>query len=193
MAKRQFILTAAQAAELRQAYQRTKDGPTRTRYQAVWLYGTGYPVAHIEALTGCSRTSLMHWCQGYRTQGITGLVDRRVGGNRAKLTPAQRQQLRAKLQQYTPRQLFGAESATADGQFWTVPDLQRALQQWFGVRWDSATSYRALFAACGFSYQRTQKVFKSRREPDIVTFEEQLEKTDRHCPGCAHHRDPGGR
>ncbi len=176
MAKRQFILTADQAAELRQAYQRAKDGPTRTRYQAVWLYGTGYSVAQIQELTGCSRASLMHWCHGYRTQGVSGLVDGRVGGNRAKLTPAQRQQVRAKLQQYSPRQLFGADTATADGQFWTVPDLQRAVQQWFGVSWDSASSYRSLFAACGFSYQRTQKVFQSRREPDIMTFEEQLEK-----------------
>lgn len=100
-----------------------------------------------------------------------------MGGNRAKLTPAQRQEVRAKLHQYTPRHLFGATSATSDGQFWTVPDLQRAVQQWFGVGWNSASSYLALFAACGFTYQRTQKVFKSRREADIVTFEKQFEKT----------------
>ena len=170
------MLTADQAAALRQAYQRTKDGPTRTRYQAVGLYGTGYAVAHIQHITGCSRTSLLQWCHGYRTHGLASLLDGRVGGNRAKLTLAQRQEVRAKLHQYTPRQVFGPVTATPDGQFWTVPDLRRAVQHWFSIHWNSASSYLALFAACGFSYQRTQKVFKSRSERDVVAFEEQLEK-----------------
>lgn len=176
MAKRQFILTADQTAELRQAFHRTKDGATRTRYQAVWLYGTGYSGAQTQTLTGCSRASLMHWCHTYRTSGVGGLVDGRIGGNRAKLTPEQRHAVRAKLHQYTPRQLFGSDTATANGQFWTVPDLAHAVQQWYGVTWNSPSSYAALFAACGFTYQRTQKVFKSRREADVVAFEEHLEK-----------------
>ncbi len=60
MATRTFSLTDAQAAELRRAYDRTTDGPTRTRYQAVRLYGAGYPVAQIVEITGCSRTSLLN-------------------------------------------------------------------------------------------------------------------------------------
>ena len=176
MAKRQFVLNEMQAAELRQAYLHTKDGPTRTRYQAVRLYGSGYALPHIQEITGCSRTSLMDWCRRYLSDGLAGLVAGRIGGNRAKLTPAQRQRVRAKLHQYTPRHLFGAVTATADGQFWTIPDLKRAVQQWCGVTWTSNSSYLALLADCAFSYQRTQKVFKSRREADVVTFEEQLEK-----------------
>jgi transposase len=176
MAIRKFTLTETQTAELRQAYERTKDGPTRTRYQAVRLYGSGYPVAQIEEITGCSRTSLMDWCRLYRTHGVAGLVDGRVGGNRAKLTPDQRETVRATLHQYTPRQLFGPETATPDGQFWTVLDLKRAVQEWVGVTWSSASSYLALLADCGFTYQRAQKVYKSRSERDILAFEEQLEK-----------------
>ena len=159
------------------AYDRTKDGPTRTRDQAVRLYGTGYPVAQIVEITGCSRTSLMDWCRLYRDRGVAALVDGRVGGNRAKLTPEQRETVRASLHQYTPRQLFGPTTATPDGQFWTVPDLKRAVQEWFGVTWRSPSSYLALLADCGFTYQRTQKVYKSRSERDILAFEEQLEKT----------------
>ena len=177
MATRKFRLTDAQTAELRRAYDRTKDGPTRTRYQAVRLYGSGYPVTQITEITGCSRTSLLDWCRLYRTCGVAGLVDGRVGGNRAKLTFVQREAVRTNLQQYTPRQLFGPATATPDGQFWTVPDLTRAIQDWFGVKWSSPSSYLALLADCGFSYQRAQKVFKSRSERDILAFEEQLEKT----------------
>jgi transposase len=176
MANRQFTVTDAQEASLQQAFLRSKDGPTRTRYQAVRLYGLGYPIAQIQEITGCSRTSLMDWCRLYRARGVSGLVDGRIGGNRAKLTPAQRETVRANLHQYTPRQLFGPQTATPDGRFWNVPDLKRAVQMWFGVTWSSAASYLALLADCGFSYQRAQKVFKSRSEREVVAFEEQLEK-----------------
>ena len=176
MATRKFTVTDAQTAELRQAYDRTKDGPTRPRYQAVRLYGAGYPVAQIVEITGCSRTSLMDWCRLYGQHGVRGLVDGRVGGNRAKLTPHQRETVCANLHQYTPRQLFGPQTATPDGQFWTVPDLTRAVQEWFGVTWSSPSSYLALLADCGFSYQRAQKVYKSRSERDMLAFEEALEK-----------------
>jgi transposase len=104
------------------------------------------------------------------------LVDGRLGGNRAKLAPDQREAVRAHLHQYTPRQLFGPTTATPDGRFWTVPDLKRAVQDWFGVTWQSPSSYLTLLTDCGFSYQRTQKVFKSRNEREVVAFEEQLEK-----------------
>ena len=176
MAKRHFRLTDVQAAELRQAYLRTKDGATRTRYQAVRLYGEGYPVTQVSEITGCSRTSLLDWWRRYHQHGVPELVDGRVGGNRAKLTAAQRQQVHTCLHQYTPRQLFGAAAATPTGEFWTVPDLKRAVHHWFGVTWNIHSSYQALLAECDFSYQRTQKVFKSRREHDLMAFEESLEK-----------------
>lgn len=176
MAKRQFQLKTDEIKELLEAYASSKDGPTRTRYQAVRLYGEGYPVKEIEAITGCSRSSLMGWCRTYRTRGIAGLVDKRVGGNRAKLTAAQIQAVGERLREYTPGELFGPEAYTADGQFWTVEDLHRAVKQWIGVSWQSRTSYYKLFAACGFSFQRPAKVFKSRRETQVADFEEQLEK-----------------
>ena len=58
MATRTFSLTDAQTAALRQAYDRTKDGPTRTRYQAVRLYGSGYPVAQIVAAAPAAWTGV---------------------------------------------------------------------------------------------------------------------------------------
>jgi transposase len=127
-------------------------------------------------ITGCSQTSLMDWCRIYRTQGTAGLVDKRRGGNRAKLRPAQIEELQARLHQYTPANLFGPTAATADGQFWTVEDLQRAIEQWYGVCYQSRTSYYSLFERCDFSRQRPAKGYKSRSEAKIAEFEEQLEK-----------------
>lgn len=174
MANRQFTLTKEQAQELFNAYTKCKDGPTRTRYQAMRLYGTGYDEKEVEAITGCSRSSLMNWCRIYRDQGIAGLVDKRKGGNRAKLTATQIAGLEQKLKQYTPAQVLSAEGAT--GAYWSVESLQCAVQKWYGITYQSRTSYYTLLDACGFSCQCPAKVYKSHSETQVAEFEEQLEK-----------------
>ena len=175
MAKRRFQLTEEQIRELVNAYANCKDGPTRARYQAVRLYGIGYPTKEVLSITGCSRTSLMEWCRAYRKDGVGALIDKRAGGNRAKLTAIQIEDLRQRLHAYTPGNLFGP-TAAAKGQFWTVPDLQRAIQQWYGVTYQSLSSHYRLFELSGFSYQRPAKVYKSRSAAKVAEFEEQLEK-----------------
>jgi hypothetical protein len=81
------------------------------------------------------------------------------------------------LQQYTPRDLFGpTQCATGDGRHWTVPDLRQAVERWTGVVYQDAQSYRNLFAHCGFSYQRTERQYRSRKEADVAAFSEQVEK-----------------
>jgi transposase len=165
-----------QEKELIAAHASCKDGPTRSRYQAVRLYGTGYSVEEVMNITGCSRTSLMEWCRTYRRNGTAGLVDKRAGGNRAKLTLVQIEDLKGRLHTYTPAQLFGSSAATADGQFWTVRDLRRTVEQWYGVSYRNASSYHRLFDLCGFSYQRSAKSYKSRSASKVAEFEEQFEK-----------------
>jgi transposase len=108
--------------------------------------------------------------------GVEALVDKRVGGNRAKLTPAEIEDLNRRLRVYTPGDLFGPTAATVDAQFWMLPDLKRAVQQWHGVSYQSNSSYYRLFGRCGFSYQRPTKAYKSRSATKIAEFEEQLEK-----------------
>jgi transposase len=176
MARRRFQLTERQVRELTTAYSVCKDGPTRTRFQAVRLYGSGYATEDVMGITGCSRTSLMDWCRAYRRGGAEALVDRRVGGNRAKLTATEMEDLRHRLTEYTPSQLFGLAASTPAGQFWTVPDLCRAVERWYRVTYHSNSSYYRLFQLCGFSYQRPAKVYKSRSAAKVAEFEEQLEK-----------------
>jgi len=176
MAKRKFILTEQETQALRARYDRTKEGATRSRQQAVWMYGSGYPVAEIRKLVGCSRSSLMNWCRTYQTRGADGLADERTGGNNRKLSAAQRADLKTRLQSYTPAQMFGPQAATPDGQFWTVADLHGALEAWYGVTYRAPNSYRQLLATSGFSYQLPAKVFKSRRPAQVAEFEEGFEK-----------------
>jgi transposase len=176
MAKRKFKLTEAERKELQKAYQGSKDAATRTRYQAVRLYGEGYEEKEIERITGCSRTSLMEWCRVYRADRSQGFVDHRAGGNRAKLSKLQIEELQEKLHQYTPKELFGAKASTANGQFWTAEDLALVVRERYGVEYKSHTSYTSLLSLCGFSYQKTEKIFKSRSQTKVADFEEQLEK-----------------
>src|SRR5215212_10382281 len=119
MAKRHYTLTTAEVNDLIGAYAQSKDGARRTRCQAVRLYGTGYPVVQIQAITGCSRTSLMDWCDAYREHGRSGLIDKRGGGNNAKLKQAQIDELRDGVHAYTPRQVLGDATGTESGHFWT--------------------------------------------------------------------------
>jgi transposase len=176
MAKRKFTLTEAERKELLQAYRTCKDAATCTRYQAVRLYGEGYPVEEIKQITRCSRTSLMEWCCAYREDHSQGLVDKRLGGNRAKLSKLQVEELQWTLHQYTPKERLGPRASTVDGQFWSVEDLALVVGERYGDEYQSRTTYSQLLHLCGFSYQKTEKVFKSHRQTKVADFEEQLEK-----------------
>ena len=176
MAKRKFHLSPKEENALLGRFQSCKNGPTRTRYQAVRLYGKGYPAQEVMDITGCSRPSLMTWCRLYRQQGPDALIDKRKGGNSAKLSPAQIQELAQRLREYTPQQLFGPAAASPSGQYWTVEDLMVAVKRWYGVIYKSHSSYLSLFARCRFSYQRPERVYKSRRERQVADFQERLEK-----------------
>jgi acetyl esterase/lipase len=62
-------------------------------------------------------------------------MDHRTGGNRDRFTQQQIDELATRLRTYTPADLFGETAATAGGQFWTVEDLQRVVQQWYNVQY----------------------------------------------------------
>lgn len=117
----------------------------------------------------------MEWFHTVAGGGVDALMDGRCGGNPAKLTPEHRADLEGRLHHNTSHDLFGTTALTGSGHFWTVEDLQRAVQHWYGVKRDSRTSDYNLFHACGFSYQRTEKIFKWQRQAQRAEFEEQVE------------------
>jgi transposase len=50
-------------------------------------------------------------------------------------------------------------------------------QKQYGVIYQDAGSYRNLFKRCGFSYHRTERVYKSRpSEVELAEFEAEVEK-----------------
>jgi transposase len=176
MRERTFLLTPPEAHALQAAYLPCQDANTKTRYQAVRLYGLGYPVIEITDICGCSSSSLLAWSRAYREGGLPALVDHRTGGNRARLTPMQIEETQTKLHRYTPAQLLGRDACRGDGPFWGVAEVAVLLQRDYGVVYQADNSYRNLLAKCDFSYQKPSKQYKSRSQAKVMAFEEQLEK-----------------
>jgi transposase len=177
MAKRQFHLTEEEIAAFRQAEAQTQDARELKRLQAVRLYGMGEPVATIQKLVGCGPASPRQWASAYRQGGLSALHTIWGSGNANKLTDAQRHDLREKLTQYTPEQVIAPDGRIERGAFWTVSDVEIVVERWYGVTYSSETSYRTLLQACGLSYQKVEKVYRS--QPGVVQladFEAELEK-----------------
>ena len=113
----------------------------------------------------------------YRQRGVEGLRSHWQGGNANKLTAQQRSDLAAKLEQYRPDQVLSAEIRVERGRFWSISDLRTVVQQWYGVSYQSAGSYRKLLEACGLSYQKVERVYRSQPSAaQLAEFEQQLEK-----------------
>ncbi len=176
MRQRIFHLTEAQANALQAAYLHCRDANTKTRYQAVRLYGLGYSVAQIQEICACSRSRLLVWARDYQQRSITALIDARRGGNRARLTEEQIEAVQNQLHRYTPTQLLGKDNCMGDGQFWSVPDLAALLARDYHVVYQSENALRALLVKCELSYQRPTKQYKSHNALKLMEFEEQLEK-----------------
>lgn len=172
MAKRQFELTENEIRGLRQREQQTRDVRELKRLQAVRLYGTGMAVGEILSIVDTSESSLRQWAQHFRETGLQALRSKWQGHNAKKLSGIQRTDLRTRLHQGGPQSW-----QISEGQFWTVSDLEIAVQHWYGVTYHSQRSYVGLMHECGLSYQRTEKVYRSRAsDADIADFEVELEK-----------------
>ena len=176
MRTRRFALSRPQANELEEAFRHCPDAATKIRYQAVRLYGLGYPVAQITDICLCSSRSLLKWTRAYQQHGPSALTDHRQGGNRARLKPEQIEAIDNQLHRYSPAQLLGTEACVAEGAFWNLPDLAILLFRDYGVVYDSPTSLRTLLGNCGLSYQRPAKQYKSHSQARVMAFEEALEK-----------------
>jgi transposase len=177
MAKRQFELTENEMATLRQAEQRTRDVHELRRLQAVRLYGSGVSTRQIAAVVGCGTGSPRQWAMVYRQGGMAGLRSHWQGGNANKLTQQQRADLAARLEQYRPDQVIAAEVRIERGTFWSVSDLRIVVEQWYGVSYRSAASYRTLLRQSRLSYQKVERVYRSQPSAvQMAEFEQQLEK-----------------
>jgi transposase len=177
MAKRQFQLNDQEVEQFRQVEQQTRDVHELKRLQAVRLYGTGMGIGQIMDIHNCGESSIREWVQKYQRTGLSALRSNWSTQNASRLTGEQQAELHTRLHEDRPDQLLPADVRVSAGQFWTVSDLMVVVEQWYGVTYQDAGSYRNLFKRCGFSYHRAERVYKSRpSEADLAEFEAELEK-----------------
>ncbi|MEM6283863.1 MAG: winged helix-turn-helix domain-containing protein [Chloroflexota bacterium] len=120
------------------------------------------------------------WAQRYLQGGLAGMASQWATQNAAKLTESQRDALKQRLHEHQPDDLLDADIRLSQGAFWTVSDLQIAVKHWYGVVYRDEGSYRRLLHQCGFSYQRTEAVYRSQAdEQKRADFEQHLEKKSR--------------
>ena len=177
MAKRQFNLTEQESNELRRAEAQTSKTQELRRLQGVRLYGEGKPVSDILDVTGVSWRTLMNWCNRYRVEGVAGLASKHRGQNASKVTSEQRANLSDRLKQARPDEIIPPDKRVSKGQFWTVSDLKIVVEEWYGVTYQSDTSYRQLLHSSRFSLQKPESRYRHR--PDDLTvaeFEDEVEK-----------------
>jgi len=120
----------------------------------------------------------MNWVRIYQNEGVTGLYDKRNGGNAAKLSNEQIEHLQSQVHQYSPKQLFSQEEYVGTGEYWGVPTLAKLVERNYGVVYASPNSYRNLFKRCGLSLQKPATEYKSRSLWKVMDFEEALEKNE---------------
>ena len=177
MANRKLEQPEQEIGKLRVAAENTQDTKEMKRLQAVRLYYEGRAVSDIVQIVGCSERSLFRWVAHYQREGIAGLRSKYKGGNAAKLSGEQRDEIREKLYHYRPDQVLPPDIRIRQGTYWTVSDLRIAIQAWYGITYQSDTSYRTLLKACGFSLQRPESRYRSRAsEEEIADFEAEVEK-----------------
>lgn len=176
MPRKRKLLSEAERIELVSAYDTSRDGLTRSRLQGVRLYGEGENPQRILEIVGCSRSSLMNWLRIYRTEGVTGLYDKRKGGNSAKLSSSQLEHLQNQVHQYSPKQMFSQDDYIGSGDYWTVPTIAKLVERNYGVVYTSPNSYRNLLKQCGLSLQKPATEYKSRSIYKVMDFEEGFEK-----------------
>ena len=68
------------------------------------------------------------------------------------------------------------EEVGLDGRFWTTEQLARLVKKEYGVTYRSEVSYYHLFAFCGFTYHKPDKVNKRQSVASKEEFEQRLKK-----------------
>jgi transposase len=177
MKHRQFNLTNDEIRALEVAEAETREALALRRLQGVRMYGSGLDMKLIRQVTGAARRTLEDWVRAYRARGVKGLEPGWKGGNNRKLAVDIREELVAKLKQMTVAQALTEEERGSHSPFWTIKAVERVVEKWYGVRYQSRESYRGLLVEAGLSVQQPEGIYRSRpSEAVIADFEADAEK-----------------
>lgn len=162
--------TEAEKQKLREFTKKAKDKHTVERARAVLKRMEGLSREDIAQFLGINKDTVSNWITWYRKRGVEGLKSNWKGGNKYKLSPTQKAEIKQVIKTTTPREVgYGKD-------FWDVPLLSRYVYETYKVRYRSNRSYHRLFAFIGFTYHKPVKQDKKRNEQKVKEFEVNLRK-----------------
>ncbi|OGD86817.1 hypothetical protein A2164_02565, partial [Candidatus Curtissbacteria bacterium RBG_13_35_7] len=113
--------------------------------QAVLASHQGFSAYQTGKLLLRSEKTVREWIKAFHTSRISSIFPRYKGDNAAKLTKAQKEQLKDVLSQ--PPGEFGIPAS-----FWDVSTLRSYIKAEFGVEYESDESYMLIFKLHNFSF-----------------------------------------
>jgi hypothetical protein len=99
----------------------------------------------------------MEWCRACRGGLAEALANKLAGGKQAQRGHIEIEDLHCQPTDHVHADLFGGTVTTADRQFQTVADLHRAIEQRYGVTYQTASAHCQLVDLHRFSYQRLSR------------------------------------
>jgi transposase len=163
-------LPREQVEFLENAYKKARKVREQKRLQALRLLAKGYKRKEVQEIIGISKQALGDWVTKYHKNGLARLRDKPQPGNHHKLTIQQKQTIKELVTTKTPQELGYR------GRFWSKESLQRLVKDKFSVTYRSMDSYYRLFALCGFTSHKPDKVNKWQSVSSKKEFEERLKK-----------------
>ena len=114
------------AGQLRAAAAKASDARAARRMLAIALVAEGVDRKTAAETCGMDRQTLRDWVHRYNAEGLSGLTNRKSPGRQPWLTPAQKAELAALVEQGPDPERDGVVR-------WRRQDLKRRIEEMFGV------------------------------------------------------------
>lgn len=121
----------------------------------------------IASFTGYSRAQAFRLRQGFLAQGITALVDKRIGKPKELLTKKQRNAIIETLKTKTPKDCGYVSD------HWTTGILGNWIEQEYKAKYKSKTSLYLVFKQARFTYHKPGSVYHEHNEQEIEQWRKQ--------------------
>jgi transposase len=135
----------------------------RLKAEAILYASGGVDLDFIAEMVGRSKKTVLEWLAQWRVWRVGSVVTGHEGNqNAAKLTRKQKQEI-AEILQKPPSE------AGIPAEFWDIPALADVVSSWFGVEYESDSSYRLLMKFAGMSFKLADPFDKRRNEEKITS------------------------
>jgi len=161
-------LTSNQVKEL-EVFVKDKEkmGVEIKRAQAILLLNENSSEVLICSLTGFNRNYAFKLRSKYLEKGIEGLLTKKRK-TKALLTRGQKEEIKRVLRNCSPKD-FGISL-----DFWTTAILGELIEEQYGVKYKSRTSYYLIFKESKFSYHNPGKQYEKRDPEKIDVWEKEV-------------------